>query len=152
MHLETFSDILTNRVIVFPIVAYLTAQLLKLVFRLLGYPFRREHRFLFESGGMPSAHAAIVTVLVIVIARSEGFHSVLFGLSVIFAAIVIYDAIYVRGRADKQAIVLNRIADKLKIFKKDRKHLVIQEGHTKLEVLGGIVWGVIVAVVLIWIF
>ncbi len=152
MNFNFVTDILTNRVIIFPLVAYFTAQLLKLVFRALGYPFRKEHRFLFESGGMPSAHAAIVTVLVIVTARSEGFHSVLFGLSAIFATVVIYDAIYVRGRADKQAVVLNRLADKLKIFKNDRRHLAIQEGHTKLEVAGGIAWGIVVAVILIWVF
>ena len=133
-------DILTNHVLVFPFVAYLTSQVLKVIFRTFGYPFRKEHAFLFDSGGMPSAHAAVVTAFVITIGYLEGVGSVIFGLSVIFAAIVIYDAIYVRGRADKQAVVLNKIT---------KGKLDTQEGHTYLEVIAGGVWGIILSTLLI---
>jgi len=151
---ETIREILANKVVIFPLVAYFTAQILKLVLRALGYPSRKEHPFLLESGGMPSAHTAVVTALVLTVGAScaDGVRSGLFGVSVVFAAIVIYDAIYVRGRADRQAVVLNKIVDLFPKLKRDKfKRLKTQEGHTYLEIAGGVVWGIILTLFLLWV-
>ncbi len=151
--IDFLQDIFANKVIVFPFIAYLTAQFLKLIFRFLGYPFRKEYPFIFDSGGMPSAHAAIAAAFVIVIGYLEGVGSVIFALSAIFAVVIIYDAIYVRGRADKQAIVLNKIVELTSQFKKvSLNKLKTQEGHTYLEVIAGIIWGIIISTLLILLY
>jgi acid phosphatase family membrane protein YuiD len=149
---EVFEAIFLNKVVIFPLAAYFTAQVLKVIFRFIGYPSRREHPFFLESGGMPSAHAAVVTAVAVMVGHCEGVRSSVFGLAMIFAAIVVYDAIYVRGRADRQAKVLNKIVQLVPELRKSHlKRLKTQEGHTYLEVLAGIVWGAILTCFLLWI-
>ncbi|MFC1651941.1 divergent PAP2 family protein [Patescibacteria group bacterium] len=149
--LETIRGIFGNKVIIFPLVAYFTAQILKFIFRAVGYPMRKEHPLFLESGGMPSAHSAVVTSATIMVGYLEGVSSAIFGLAIVFAAIVIYDAIYVRGRADRQAIILNKVIDLFPKLKQNKfKKLKTQEGHTYLEVVGGVAWGIILTLSLIW--
>ena len=57
---------------------------------------------------MPSSHSAVVTSIATLVGRIEGFDTTLFGVSVIFAFIVMYDAAGVRRAAGKQAKLLNK--------------------------------------------
>lgn len=52
---------------------------------------------LFRQGGMPSSHSAFVTSLLIIVGRKTGMESVEFAIATVFACIVWYDAIGVRG-------------------------------------------------------
>lgn len=88
--------------------AWISAQLLKTLFTLiLTRKFVPER--LFGAGGMPSSHSALTTSITIAMARKLGFSSPEFGLSIAFAAVVMYDAMGVRRAAGEQAKVLNRI-------------------------------------------
>ena len=55
------------------------------------------------AGGMPSSHSAVVTSIATMIGKYEGITSPIFALSVVFAAVVMYDAAGVRRAAGKQA-------------------------------------------------
>ncbi len=102
-------------------------------------------RFL-GSGGMPSSHAAMVTSLSTSIALTEGLESSIFALSVIFSAVVMYDAAGVRRAAGKQARVLNQIiANKGEINIQEK--LIELLGHTPLEVFVGAFVGVLSGVI-----
>ena len=100
------------------------------------------HRRLFRHGGMPSSHSAFVTSLLIIVERKTGLESVEFAIAVIFACIVWYDAIAVRGELDKQAKALN-LLQSVQILAEDI-------GHSFLEVVGGILFGAIATAVGIW--
>lgn len=145
--------------------AWVAAQVLKTIFYLLmNKKFEAER--LFGAGGMPSSHSAMVTALMIVIARIEGFNSSIFALSAIFAGVVMYDAMGVRRAAGEHAKLLNKLVlpdfinklNKTDVDKDDdiedddeqenRHELKEFLGHTPMEVLGGALLGILIAMLL----
>lgn len=143
-------DIFLNRVLWCAVTAWFVAQALKIPTYWLVEKKLDLMRF-FGSGGMPSSHSAFVVALTIMIGSVEGFDTSIFALSAVLAAIVMYDATGVRKETGNQAEVLNEILRKVfvdgePIADDDLKELV---GHTKVEVLGGVIVGVMCAVAFI---
>ena len=98
---------------------------------------------------MPSAHSAMATSLTIAVGISEGFGSSLFAICVAFASIVMYDAVGVRRATGKQSTIINRmIEDLYKSGRINAEPLHEFMGHTPIEVLAGIIFGAIVALLL----
>ncbi|KAF8760485.1 hypothetical protein HU200_010107 [Digitaria exilis] len=62
----------------------------------------------FRSGGMPSTHSASVVAVATSLGLERGFADSVFGMSVVFAAIVMYDAQGVRREVGNHAKVLNK--------------------------------------------
>ena len=165
----TFWRSITNNYIInVGVISWFSAQLIKTVLTFLQYRELRAER-LFGAGGMPSSHSALVCSMTVGMAKLVGFDSPLFGVTFAFAMVVMYDAMGVRRAAGEQAKVLNRI-----IFSRvfdllneeidedfgeregeerpdgapDQKELKEYLGHTPLEVLGGMLLGVLIASVL----
>ena len=139
-------EIFSNRALLCAITAWFVAQALKIPTYWLVEKKVDWMRF-FGSGGMPSSHTAFVVSLAIMIGALEGFDTSVFALSFIMAAIVMYDATGVRKETGNQGQVLNEILRKVlingeQIADDDLKELV---GHTKVEVLGGAVVGLMCA-------
>jgi acid phosphatase family membrane protein YuiD len=142
------SEIITNEVLIIPIVSWFITQLVKMIIELLkgnGLDFR----YLVSSGGMPSSHSAIVSALATAVGMIHGFDSTVFGITVVLALIVMYDAAGVRQSVSKQSIVLNDIVRELRDkhphldrLKADLRELI---GHTPFQVIIGSAIGVIVA-------
>ena len=133
---------LDNRILLSALLAWLVAQTAKLTIALVR-THRMDFRYLVSSGGMPSAHSALVTALATAVARVEGLGSALFAVSAVFAAVVMYDAAGVRQAVSVQARILNRMLDE--IFTQHEFHesrLLELLGHTRLEVFIGAVVGV----------
>jgi len=109
------------------------------------------HRFDFEylvsTGGMPSAHSSLVLGLATSIGLTEGFGSPLTMLAVGFAAITTFDAATVRHAAGEQAKVLNQMVREImeRNFQFQARHLKELLGHSRKEVLWGMVTGICVA-------
>ena len=57
---------------------------------------------LAPSGGMPSAHSATVVALAAIIGLTAGFDSAVFAVALLFAAVVMYDAMMVRYSSGEQ--------------------------------------------------
>lgn len=142
-----FYEIITNKVVVVPICAWAIAQLAKTSVALLqgkGLDFR----YLVGSGGMPSAHSAVVTALATTIGMIQGFGSAVFGIAVILAVVVMYDAAGVRQSVSNQSVVLNRIVHELRLrqpitrLEADMRELI---GHTPFQVIVGAALGIAVA-------
>ncbi len=140
-------EIITNKFLVIPIFAWAIAQLSKTLVALLqgkGLDFR----YLVRSGGMPSSHSAVVTALATAVGMIQGFGSVVFGIAVILAMVVMYDAAGVRQSVSRQSIVLNRIVRELMVrqpiarLEADIRELI---GHTPFQVISGAALGIIVA-------
>lgn len=101
-------------------------------------------RQLYSSGRMPSAHSATVVALMVVIGLRDGFDTAIFGLSVLLATIVMYDAMMVRRSSGEQGEALQRLI----IEQKSSIPLPrAAKGHSPLEVLVGGVLGLVIGLV-----
>ena len=136
--MQDFSQIFQNHVLWVALVACISAQALKLVFEFA------QHRsinpkVLVETGGMPSAHSALVTALACGVGQTIGWGTPAFAVTAVFAVIVMYDAAGVRQAAGKQAKILNQILDELfqenSEFNEDRLKELL--GHTPVQVIVG---------------
>lgn len=179
--MNVFKVLTSNYIVNVGVVAWFSAQILKTLFTLI---FTKELVLerMVGAGGMPSSHSALTSSIAIAMANKLGFNSPVFGLSLAFAAVVMYDAMGVRRAAGEQAKVLNRIVFEFSNFpfftkqqddseKSDgeapdeistensvtdtetrktipllKKELKEFLGHTPLEVLGGCLVGILVAV------
>src|SRR5262245_54286103 len=65
---------------------------------------RLNFRRFVETGGMPSSHAASVAALSTLVGLSQGFRSAIFGVTLFFSLIVMYDAAGLRRAAGRQAV------------------------------------------------
>ena len=123
-----------------PFLAWLVAGVLKflinsikakqLAFGLIGY------------GGLPSNHSTIVSSITTLIALKEGIGHPAFGVAITLAFIVMLDANSLRRQVGKHATAINKLANV------DLKHQSLRErmGHTLIEIVAGIVVGILVAV------
>jgi uncharacterized protein len=117
-------------IIIVSLCAWAIAQLIKGIIVLVQKK-ELDFRAFVAMGGMPSSHSAIVCALATSVAIVEGLESAAFGISVILAIIVMYDAAGVRRSVGKQAAVLNRIIRELK----ERRPIANLE-HNLLELVG----------------
>ena len=102
-----------------------------------------DFTYLFATGGMPSSHSAAVSALAFGVGYSEGFGSTICVLATAFAVVTMFDAATVRRAAGEHARVLNAIVRDLKELKFDpRRRFRELLGHTRSEVLWGMVVGV----------
>ena len=118
--------------------------------------FLRHRRWNFrrfvETGGMPSSHAASVSALSTEVAFREGVGSVLFGVTLYFSLVVMYDAAGLRRAAGRQAEVLNRLIDQhWKDPEQETQRLMELLGHTPLEVAVGALIGLSASLLWHWI-
>ena len=139
-------ELIYNRVLIIPIVAWAAAQLLKTIL-ILVRERRLDFRLFFSSGGMPSSHSAVVGSLAMAAGMIYGFGSAVFGVAAILAAIVMSDASGVRQSVGQQAEVLNRIMEELRFkrityLERDLKEFI---GHTQFQVIIGAFLGIMVA-------
>jgi hypothetical protein len=128
------------------LLAWFLAQVTKVVVYLIS---ERQLNLakLFDTGGMPSSHAASVVGLASGVGLFRGFSSVEFAVAFVLAAVVIYDATGIRKAAGEQAQTLNRIIPQLLRGKllKDIDFKVFKEllGHNPLDVVIGFAFGVL---------
>jgi acid phosphatase family membrane protein YuiD len=104
-----------------------------------------------ETGGMPSSHAASVSTLSTLVGLNEGFRSSMFGVTLFFSLIVMYDAAGLRRAAGRHAAVLNRLIDEHFKNPEEGAHKLMELlGHTPFEVLVGALLGVGSAILWVW--
>ena len=109
-----------------------------------------DFRYLLSTGGMPSAHSAMVCGLCTSIGLTEGFGSPIAMLAAGIAAITMFDAAVVRRAAGHQAKIMNQMIDELfKQHKLRQTHLKELLGHTRKEVFAGMFVGIAVAVAMV---
>lgn len=142
---DIFLQLLRNRVLTTTLTAWFLAQTLKVTISAIkGRRF--DFRWFIGTGGMPSSHAAGAAALASSVGLDYGFQTVVFALAATFAIVVMFDAQGVRRATGKQAQILNRIMEDIywqgKI-KEDRLREFI--GHTPIEVLVGMLFGISVA-------
>jgi acid phosphatase family membrane protein YuiD len=143
-------DFFTNVALLAPASAWAIAQITKTIIVLVRGKGLHP-RYLFTSGGMPSAHSAAVAALATCLAFISGTGSATFAISVVLALIVMYDATDVRHSVGRQSVIINRIVEEIKLRRpmaELRKPLRELIGHTPFQVFTGAAIGV--AVSLVW--
>ncbi len=137
--------LLNNPLVVSPLIALIVAQASKVCIAIL-----TEHRWAFgrmtETGGMPSAHAAIVSALCTSCLLYYGSNSPLFAISIVFGTIVIYDATGIRRAAGLHAEILNEFIEGFShLFsgKARPKALKTLLGHSYPQVIVGLLIGIV---------
>ncbi len=127
------------------------AQVLKMVVYLLTNkskkPWDAIETAIWRTGGMPSSHSAIVSSLAVSAALARGIDSDVFVFSLIFAMVVLRDALGVRRAAGLQAKAINSLG-KQAMEKVGLEFQSVKEiqGHTPLEVVVGGILGILIAV------
>src|SRR5260221_4844922 len=138
------TSLLDNRILWAAFLAWGAAQVSKTVYELI-----RQRKLLVSrlvsSGGMPSAHSALVTGLATATGRVLGVGSAEFAITVVLASIVMYDAAGVRRDVSLQDRILNQMIDEMfkghPIAEKRLRELI---GHTPIQVLVGGLLGICV--------
>ncbi|USN53544.1 MAG: divergent PAP2 family protein [Candidatus Nomurabacteria bacterium] len=144
-------ELFRNKALFAAIIAACSAQVLK--FLLSIWTERRcDWSRLCETGGMPSAHTAGVVALAISVGRLQGWASVAFAITAVFAYIVIYDATNVRRAAGQHAHLLNQLVVELEeLFSGDfqPEQLKTLLGHSYPQVFFGGVVGAVISLCLL---
>ena len=109
--MQFFKDILSNHIILAPIIAWAVSQILKTVTYLVV-----EKEFVFKriisDGGMPSAHSATVISLAGMCGWTQGFDSAAFAIAMILAVVIMRDAVGVRRESGINASAIKLLADR----------------------------------------
>lgn len=140
-------DITGYKYLYVPIILWFIIQSYKVIVDLVTtkqFNFKR----IIGAGGMPSSHSAVVTSIATLIGKNEGITTPIFGMSVIFAFIVMYDATGVRRAAGKQAKLLNKIINTPGLTKLEvQEKLVEALGHTPMQVIVGAAIGILAGLI-----
>ena len=144
------AQLLHNLALVSSAAAWIAAQIVKLaIFVVRERKF--DYGFLLRLGGMPSSHTAASAAGALSIGLTWGFHSAGFTVAAGLMALIMVDAQSVRYAAGRQARLLNQMAeDFYRNHKFSPEKLVEFLGHTRFEVLMGLLLGLAVALGVHW--
>ncbi len=112
-----------------------TIRAKRLAFDLIGY------------GGMPSNHSSIVSSAAAIIAFNQGLQEPALVVALALAFIVILDASSLRQQVGKHATAINTLNQD-----KSTPRLRERMGHTRLEILAGIITGIASAALIHYFF
>lgn len=123
------------------VAALIVAHIIKYIVDLANHTAVDPLHQLVMTGGMPSAHAATIMSVWVVILLKDGPSSGLFGLATVVAAIILLDAIKVRRSSGEQGLALTALM-------KEQHSKVplprVAQGHTPLQVAVGTLLGLII--------
>ena len=147
-------DIFTNHMLLAPIIAWATAQVLK-IFTYLIVEKKFVLKRMISDGGMPSAHSVTAISLAVLSGWTQGFDSAAFAIAMILAVVIMRDAVGVRRESGVNASIIKLLAKKSNSnLKEGEEHIktdMLKElvGHTPLQVACGCVVGIAVSVLYI---
>lgn len=124
-----------------PFLAWCVSGCLKFLINYLR--FGDQARSLIGYGGFPSTHTTIVSSVVFLCGFKEGFTTPIFSLGLGMLLIIIIDAHGMRRKIGQQAKILNQLQEKKKW--EDREIVREQMGHNWIEISGGLLTGILLA-------
>ncbi|GMA97554.1 divergent PAP2 family protein [Pelosinus sp. IPA-1] len=126
---------------VMPVFAWLVAGSVKFVVNYIR--FRKEAVNLIGNGGFPSTHTTVISSTVFFIGFTEGIATPMFSLGLAVLMITMFDAMGIRRAVGKHASMINQY-----VTADSSKTLRERQGHTPIEILGGLSTGFLVAFLL----
>ncbi|CAH9134778.1 unnamed protein product [Cuscuta epithymum] len=103
------TDIIHNKVLIAAALSAAVGQLSKPFTSAIFHGQDFDIREAFQSGGFPSTHSSAAVATATSIGLERGFSDAVFGLAVVYAGIVMYDAQGVRREVGVHGKVLNRV-------------------------------------------
>lgn len=143
-------ELITNPFLLTSLSSWFVAQVLKTIIHAIETK-KLDFERLVGDGGMPSGHSATVTSLSAFCGLHFGFGSFQFAVTAILAIIVCHDAMGVRLETGKQAEVINELTKTIELLSsKEWTQEKLKEfvGHTPIQVLAGILLGIVNALVM----
>lgn len=122
---------------------------------------------MFSTGGMPSSHSAGVTSLITAIIIEHGWNSPFTAISMTFGILVMFDSMGVRRQSGEHGIIINELIREIQLLAKpltgknadikdDIENNAAQStvflGHKPVEVLFGMGYGILLALIIYFIF
>lgn len=146
-----FQELLSNGFLLVALSSWFWAQLIKTIIHAI-VTKKVDFTHLVGDGGMPSGHSATVSSLAVSAAMVYGLGSFEFAIALVFAIVVCKDAMGVRLETGKQAAIINDIVEAFNVLTSEEKlpDAKLKEfvGHTPLQVIAGILLGIVNAVLL----
>ncbi len=151
--MEAFLMLLQNEVFMAGVLGWFIAQSAKVIITSIKTKSFASER-INGSGGMPSSHSCMVTAMTIATAMEEGVDSTFFAIAMIFAFVTLHDAMGVRWQAGLHARLLNKYMrewqdqndadeEEEESSAGDLKEFL---GHRPIEVLVGVLLGILIAI------
>lgn len=135
--------------VIVPAIAVLVAQVLKYIIAAVKGKHKINYSILAGTGRMPSGHASLTTALLVTYLYKVFIYNEspeLLGIALILWYVVLRDAVGVRKEVEKHAKIINKhVVDKEE--NEEIKKLSEDQGHTKLEVLVGVLVGIIIPLI-----
>lgn len=135
-------DLLTSQLFLTVLGAWVVSDVAKFVIALIDKDKQKPYTRVFDTGGFPSSHTTAVIALFMSLGIDQGWMNPITTVAGVLAVIVMYDAVNLRYQAGLHAKALNKLNQENKPSKEPLKERL---GHTYIEVLGGIVLGIVVA-------
>jgi uncharacterized protein len=136
-------QLLANKILLVAIISNVIAQTIKIPINYFKCK-KWDFSLLFSTGGFPSSHTSTVSALTLRIGTDLGLASPIFALSFIVSIIIMIDASGLRQEVGRHSKTLNDLSQALKMREvigfNELEELI---GHTKLEVLGGLILGLL---------
>ncbi|MFA5797644.1 MAG: divergent PAP2 family protein [Candidatus Woesearchaeota archaeon] len=136
-------NIITDILLNYYVLAFAIAWILSILFKTITAAVDKKKSLSIidglTNGGMPSSHSTVVSAITAAIFINQGA-TPLFFVSLVFALIVIGDACRLRLYIGHQGDALNTL-----LIKAKERPLNVVYGHTILQVVAGILLGVMVA-------
>ena len=146
-----FQKLLSNGFLLVALSSWFWAQLIKTIIHAI-VTKKVDFTRLVGDGGMPSGQSATVSSLAVSAAMVYGLGSFEFAIALVFAIVVCKDAMGVRLETGKQAAIINDIVEAFNVLTSEEKlpDAKLKEfvGHTPLQVIAGILLGIVNAVLL----
>ena len=146
-----FQELLSNGFLLVALSSWFWAQLIKTIIHAI-VTKKVDFTRLVGDGGMPSGHSATVSSLAVSAAMVYGLGSFEFAIALVFAIVVCKDAMGVRLETGKQAAIINDIVEAFNVLTSEEKlpDAKLKEfvGHTPLQVIAGILLGIVNAALL----
>nr|POF12208.1 putative membrane protein yuid [Quercus suber] len=129
--------LLVSEVLVAAGISAAIGQLSKPFTSVLLYGKDLDFKAAFQAGGFPSTHSSAVVATATIIALERGLSDSIFGLTVVYAGLIMYDAQGVRREVGNHAKVLNKVLAKIhvnSVHTKDRENMIDSQPGTSLPV------------------
>ena len=132
-----------DKYVIIPLLCLVMCQLIKIIIESIKNKKISFKRYIGGSGGIPSSHTTLITSITTLIGIDNNFEGALFGLSIVVLYIVCYDSIKLRNEVEKHSKILNKMTN---------ENLQEEIGHDLIEVIVGLLFGIIVTLLLNYLF
>ncbi len=136
-------------IVFIPLIVGIIAQTTKFI--LFSIKNGIKWNYFLTHGHMPSFHSAVAASLVTTIGFFEGIDTGVFAISVVFALVIIDDALRVRMYLGDQGRYLNMLIETLNLDQNKYPRLKEHVGHRISEVAVGIIYGLLLTILLLFI-